>query len=184
MSKAARASQGGVVLVIAALIGALCASWAPSWSALLVVATGLVLALPVLWRAITGELDIFEPLVIFSLAFGAMFVARPAAMLSEQVHFYVLVGVPGDITATFRDMQVLGLAGAAAFGVGYMSSFGPRLAKRTRGPVRADPAALGNWGLLVFLVGASATVLFAQATGGFSALFAGRSSAYYQSLEQ
>ena len=50
-------------------------------SSMLVVALGIVLALPLVARAVQRRFDPFEPIVVFALAYGVMFVARPASML-------------------------------------------------------------------------------------------------------
>jgi hypothetical protein len=50
---------------------------------ILVGGTGIVLALPLVVRIVWRTFDPFEPIVIFSLAYGVMFVARPASMLAH-----------------------------------------------------------------------------------------------------
>ena len=36
----------------------------------------VVVALPLVWRGVRGRLDLFEPVVIFALAWGVMFAVR------------------------------------------------------------------------------------------------------------
>jgi hypothetical protein len=107
--------------------------------AILVVGVGVVLTIPILFRIATGRFDALEPIVVFALAWGVMFVLRPAAILiRDDTVFY---GV--DIEAGLDKAILLGLLGAVAFVVGYELSFGSRLARRLPPPpasVRAGVA--------------------------------------------
>ena len=51
---------------------------------ILLVGSAVVLALPLAVRAAQRRLDPFEPIVLFSVAYGVMFVLRPAVMLAED----------------------------------------------------------------------------------------------------
>jgi hypothetical protein len=82
---------------------------------MLVVALGIVLALPLVARALRRRFDPFEPIVVFALAYGVMFVARPASMLEHgDLSYY---GV--DIRRTLPLTLLLALAGGVAFVLGY-----------------------------------------------------------------
>jgi hypothetical protein len=97
-----------------------------SATAILVVGVAVALALPFVWRARLRRFDPFEPIVVFVLAWGAMFVVRPAAMLiRDDVVFF---GV--DIGSTLDDAMLLALLGASAFVVGHEAVLGKRLSAR------------------------------------------------------
>ena len=86
-----------------------------STASTLVVALGVVLALPLVVRAVRRRFDPFEPIVVFALAYGVMFVARPASMLAHgDLSYY---GV--DIRRTLPLALLLALAGGVAFVCGY-----------------------------------------------------------------
>jgi hypothetical protein len=123
--------------------------------AILVVGIGLVLTIPILFRIATGRFDALEPIVVFALAWGVMFVLRPAAILiRDDTIFY---GV--EIRAGLDRAILLGLLGAVAFILGYEVSWGQRLARRLPsppGPPRASKAFLA-----AFLTAAAGLVLLA-----------------------
>ena len=138
-----------------------------SAEAILIVGVGVVLALPIASRLVGRRFDPFEPIVIFALAWGVMFVVRPAAILiRDDTNFYNV-----DIGDTLDQAVLLGLLGAVAFVVGYESSLGARAASRLRRPPRnfsrarvaAGAAVVAALGVLTFVV------LLIQ-SGGSSAL--------------
>ena len=90
----------------------------------LITGVGLVVLLPLVWRLRRRRFDPFEPVVIFALAWGVMFVVRPAAILIQHnTDFYGVDIAPKLALAIF-----LGLLGAAAFLVGYELPLGRRFA--------------------------------------------------------
>jgi hypothetical protein len=92
----------------------------------LIAATALVLSLPLAWRVAQGRFDPFEPIVLFSLAWGAMFVVRPASMLvDDHAGFW---GV--DVLPTLPRAVLLALVGAVGFVVGYELRAGRSVARR------------------------------------------------------
>jgi hypothetical protein len=99
-------------------------------AAILVVGVGVVLTIPIIVRIASGRFDALEPIVVFAIAWGVMFVLRPAAILiRDDVHFYdVYIGPELDRAV------LLGLLGAVSFVVGYELSFGSRLARRLPPP--------------------------------------------------
>lgn len=142
---------------------------------ILSVGVAIAVVLPVAWRVRQGRFDPFEPIVVFALAWGVMFVVRPLAIaIRDDTIFY---GV--DIEPTLDKAVLLGLVGAVAFVVGYETSIGRRLAARAATPapaVRSDAALVGA--LVVAGVGLIAFVLVLL-PGGFDAVgtfFDGRSS--------
>ena len=140
----------------------------------LIIGVGVVLALPLLWRGLSRRLDPFEPMVIFALAWGVMFVLRPAAILIRSD--YIFYGV--DISSTLGRAILLGLVGAVAFVVGYEFSLGRRAAAWLPAPPQdvapraALQVAFGATGL-----GLAAFGLFLASSGGldaFETFFHGR----------
>ena len=87
---------------------------------ILSVGVAFAVVLPVAWRVRQGRFDPFEPIVVFVLAWGVMFVVRPLAIaIRDDTNFY---GV--DIEPTLDEAVLLGLVGAVAFVVGYETSSG------------------------------------------------------------
>ena len=78
-----------------------------------------VLTVPLVWRALHGRLDPFEPLVIFALAYGAMFVARPLAMFLGDDLSYARSSRTITVDDTLVQVVWIALAGAVAFVVAY-----------------------------------------------------------------
>lgn len=99
---------------------------------LLVAAIALVLLLPLCQRFVARRLDPFEPFVLFALAYGVMFVVRPAVMLGE--HKLVFEGPIRalDVSPHFTAMLVLALVGAVGFSIGYVLPPVRRFASRGR----------------------------------------------------
>ena len=92
---------------------------------LLSIGVGIVLVLPIGWRVRRRRFDPFEPIVIFALAWGVMFVVRPIAIVvRDDTNFY---GV--DIGQTLDKAVLLGLVGAVAFVVGYEIRAGRSVAR-------------------------------------------------------
>lgn len=173
---------GVTAIVLAVAAGAVIGLLSPSNELLLLVATAVTLLAPVAWRAATGRLDIFEPLVPFVLAYGVMFVVRPAYMLATNVQYYEITEIPVAISSKIPTMQLVALAGALAFVVGYEMRLGQRIAQRLPAAPRPPASSLGNFGWLLFVVGAILTALYIRSQGGLGAIFAGRSEAYFQSV--
>jgi hypothetical protein len=84
-------------------------------ASLFVVGLSVVLVLPLVARAVRRKFDPFEPIVVFALAYGVMFVARPAYMLANGELSYFGV----DIRATLPRALLLALSGGVAFVCGY-----------------------------------------------------------------
>jgi hypothetical protein len=156
-----------------------------SSGAVLAVATATVLVAPFAIRRIQGRrTDVFDPLVVFAVAYGVMFVLRPGYMLVTHVAEYTLAGITVDITRTFTEMQILGLLGAVAFVVGYEWVFGITVQRvRTwRTPSEPPVAATASVATAVAVVGGLGVIAFLVSIGGPQVLFAGRSEAYFEVL--
>jgi hypothetical protein len=151
-------------------------------NAILIAAIGVVLLLPLGWRLAFSRLDPFEPIVVFALAWGVMFVVRPTAILirDDTVFFGV------DISGTLGRALLLALLGAVAFVVGYESSLGVRVAGRVRAlQAPHDPALAVAGAVLVSVLGLLALAAFLVSAGGadaFRTFFGGRSEALNELL--
>jgi hypothetical protein len=145
----------------------------------LVTAIALVLSAPVAARIVGRRFDPFEPIVLFALAYGVMFVARPLSMIADDHLAYDGPGGSTDVSATFAKMLGLALLGAIAFVAGYEASLGARLAHRWRGlgdltGQRVVVAALvtGAAGVVSFLV----FLIFFSGLSTPSLMFRGRTA--------
>src|SRR5215212_5921914 len=87
---------------VALLAGPAIAALNPTTDALLIAATGTILLVPVVVRAVQGRFDPFEPMFIFVMAYGVMFVVRPAAMLVNNDMGFMIADRSVDLQATFR----------------------------------------------------------------------------------
>jgi hypothetical protein len=87
--------------------------------AILVVAIAGVLVLPIARRVRRKRFDPFEPIVLFTAAYGVMFVVRPAAMLADGAIFYMGPRTTLDLSATFTETLEIALLGAVSFVGGY-----------------------------------------------------------------
>ena len=157
---------------IIAVAGAVGVSYLdPSTDVVLVVALATVLALPLLAAMFARTFDPFAPLFAFALAYGAMFVVRPAAMISRGDYGYSTVGrTIVDVQAGFRVMLAIALFGAVG------SCWLPRAgghwwATRLPAPPRAySPQAAAITATGFAFVGVTCFVLFLVFAGGWDAL--------------
>jgi oligosaccharide repeat unit polymerase len=154
-------------------------------STVVILSIGVAVAVvwPLALRIWQRRFDPFEPIVVFALAWGVMFVVRPIAIvLRDDTNFY---GV--DIGPTLDKAVLLGLVGAVAFVVGYEAPFGARLTRRVPRLPAADlqPGALA----LAAAVGVIAMIAFVGFllwAGGPSAIGSfldGRSPAFNDILQ-
>ena len=96
-------------------------------------AMGGVLVAPIGLRLLRRRFDPFEPIVLFGIAYGVMFVVRPAAMIASHHLAYDGPRTSTDVSATFTKMLVLALLGGVAFVAAYEAPLGGRLASGWRG---------------------------------------------------
>jgi hypothetical protein len=132
---------------------------------------GLTLLVPLVGRVVRRRFDPFEPLLLFVLAYGVMFVVRPAAMIvrDDVTHRGPLHAT--DVSKTFTEMLVIALLGAVAFVGSYSLPFGARLGRATPAPRDAfDPGRVVAFALLVALVGMLSFAAFLWYLGGLETL--------------
>jgi hypothetical protein len=133
----------------------------------LVAGTAAVLALPLAWRVVHRRFDPFEPLVLFALAWGAMFVARPAAMLVDGERSFWGI----DVTPTLPRALSLALVGAVAFVVGYeLRAAGPRLAPKLPDPRPVDSRIAAVGALVLSVLALVALMIFLPLSRGLDAV--------------
>ena len=146
-----------------------------SSASIFVVGLGVVLALPLVARGVRRQFDPFEPVVIFALAWGVMFIARPAVMLVHgRLSWF---GV--DLRATLPLALFLAFTGGVAFVCGYELGVGRGLARALPRP-REIPTRAGVVGALVMIaLAVTAFLVIVWPAGGyrrFTILFAGAAS--------
>lgn len=96
----------------------------------LIAGVAVVVLLPLVHRIRQRRFDPFEPIVVFALAWGVMFVVRPSAILiRDDTGFYGI-----DIASSLDLAVLLALTGAVGFVVGYELSLGRRVAARLPAP--------------------------------------------------
>jgi hypothetical protein len=145
----------------------------------LVTAIGGILAAPIAARLLQRRFDPFEPIVLFALAYGVMFVVRPAAMIATQHLVYEGPRTSTDVSGTFSKMLVLALVGAVAFVAAYETPMGRHLASGWRGLGELATPRVVAVALLTGAVGVASFVAFLASSSGFSSLsliFRGRTA--------
>jgi hypothetical protein len=142
---------------------------------ILIVGVALVLTLPLVARFRGRRFDPFEPIVLFALAWGAMFVVRPAAILIRDDRIFYGV----DILPTLDLAVFLALVGAVAFLIGYEAPAGRRVAGRLPAPAPGAPSMVLGGAAAIALLGVLALggVLFGSGESeGLAIFLRGRSS--------
>jgi hypothetical protein len=81
--------------------------------------------------------DLFSPQTIFAFAFGAMFLARPVAMLYNDNFSCCSLGAAANVRPGFTTMLVAALLGAIAFQLGYFA--------RRRSATTLEPSRKVDW---------------------------------------
>ncbi len=138
----------------------------------LILAIAATLGGPLVIRAVTGRFDLFEPILVFVIMWGLMFVARPLVM-RETGHTWLRETY--NIEAGITRALVVGLVAAVAFVAAYeyasRKARRPRKAKTTSlapPPPLVVPAMLAFVGLAVMGT-LRATGTFHEVTTGASA---------------
>ena len=166
-----RLSPVAVFLALAGslLLGVVVATTDVGTDAVLVIGIALTIAAPVVRRLSRGRFDVFEPIVLFAVAYGVMFVIRPAADLSANALVYSIANVGVSIEDTYTEMLALALLGAFGFVVGYELPHKRRHVHANSVPPRKT-ATLVSGGVIMTFVGMAAFVGYIGALGGISAL--------------
>jgi hypothetical protein len=155
-----------------------------SATAILIVGVAVVIALPIAWRVSRRRFDPFEPIVFFALAWGVMFVVRPAAILIRDDTIFWGV----DIGAKVGAAVVLGLVGAVAFVTGYELRLADRVARVLPSPPSGHQARFALPAAFVVAgLGVLALALLLLPTGGLDGVVTflnGRSQALGELLQQ
>jgi hypothetical protein len=126
---------------------------------------GVLLLIPVLWRIRGRRFDCFEPIVLFSVAWGVMFVVRPLAMLIRGDWVYFGLNVRGTLGLAI----LLALVGGIGFIVGYEIPLGGRLARAVpRAQSRAHEGPVLVAAILTGLLGILLLIVFLPSSRGFS----------------
>lgn len=151
----------------------------PAWTSLtseelLIVLIAALLCVPVIVRLLQRRFDPFEPTIIFVIAWGVLFVARPIGMLltnSFEVSTY-------QVRQGFAGMLFMAFVGAVGFLLAYALPAGTTIGRRLR--VLPEPGSAGTavgYGLIISLIGVLLFVVFIATSGGLGtlkALIAGR----------
>lgn len=125
-------------------------------SAALIAGIASVLTLPIAWRIARGRFDPFEPIVLFALAYGVMFVARPIAMLVDDQRIFWGVDVRPELSRAL----LLALLGAVAFVAAYELGPARTLVERLPAPRELDTRVAMIGALAVAAVGLVALAVF------------------------
>lgn len=151
----------------------------------LVVAIAVVLGAAIAVRVLRRQFDIFEPITLFVLAYGVMFVARPAAMLIGHHLAYDGPNGSTDVSHTFLKMLVLALLGAVGFVAAYETGVGRRLASRWRGlgdlatkRMMIAAVAIGAAGVASFVT----FLISSSGSSGLSLIFRGRTAEFWREV--
>jgi hypothetical protein len=137
----------------------------------------LVLAAPLIARGAQRRWDIFEPYVLFAIAYGVMFVLRPIYMIATNNYEYLTPLSRTDVRSGFERMLVVALLGAVGFAVGYFSPLSRKLAPQSARGQTTDLRRVARVGAIFAIVGAVslfAVVLHAGGWRGLLLIFRGR----------
>ena len=148
----------------------------------LITACAVVLVLPLAWRARRRRFDPFEPIVLFALAWGAMFVVRPTAMLVRDERWFWGL----DVLPTLPRALLLAGVGATAFVVGYELLPARRVAPRLPTPRPIDESIAVTAALVTCLVALVALAFFlpTNAIEALRVLLGGRSAELGEALSR
>jgi oligosaccharide repeat unit polymerase len=143
----------------------------------LLIADACVLFVPLVVKAASNSLDIFEPLVVMNLSLAGMFLGRPLADIVTGKfieHGY-------DISSSFDEALFVVLIGNLCCQIGYLSPFSRVVADWLPHPSRHFDVNKGAlWAAFIASVGLGLFGVFAISQGGIRFLIvmlAGRSSA-------
>jgi hypothetical protein len=153
--------------------------------ACLLTALGIVLAAPIGRRVLQHRFDPFEPIVLFAVAYGVMFVVRPAAMLATHHLAYDGPRTSTDVSGTFTKMLFLAFLGAVAFAAAYETPLGARLASGWRGLSDLTTPRVVLSAVAIGLIGVGSFIAFLMSSSGLSTLsliFHGRTTEVFRDV--
>jgi len=104
---------------------------------LLLASIAVVVLTPTAVAVAHRRFDLFSPQTIFAFAFGAMFLARPVAMLYNSNFSCCSLGAAANVRPGFTTMLVAALLGAIAFQLGYFY--------RRRSAATVEPSRKIDW---------------------------------------
>ena len=185
-----RISGGQTVLVLAAFgaslaLGVAIAALEFSVEGVLVLATAIVLAVPIVRRVERGTFDLFEPMTAFCVTYGVLFVVRTGYMFINDDDFLLIGTEVAYLGDTFVPMQLVALLGAIGFVVPYELGLGNAIGRRLPAPHNPGANTLALGGLITLVFGVLGTMMYISAIpGGFGALLAGRTQGLGIALTQ
>ncbi len=156
---------------LAVIAGAVSSALEATPSGVLLIAIATVLLGPIVWRVAAKRVDVFEPIYLFAAAWGAMFVVRPAAMLTAHDFDYVRVTRVINVRESFDQMLALALLGAIGYVFGYSMPLGRHIASSIAAPPRSfstDTLVAASFALVGLSLGLFA--LFVYSTVGFGGI--------------
>lgn len=142
----------------------------------LVVCLSILIPAPIVARALKRRFDLFEPIVLVSLGFAILFLARPLAHMASGD-----MGYRGrSIDAGFNSALAIALVGVIGVYLGYVARVGQVVATRVRPlPREWAVATLTAYAAFLSLLGLMLFALFAWQIGGLETIkgiLRGRSS--------
>src|ERR1700719_796452 len=139
-----------LLCLLAGFLGALSAWPLLSPEVLTIAIIAALLCATVVVRILQGQFDWFEPTIIFVIAWGLLFVARPIGMLltnSFEASTY-------QVRQGFEGMLFMALVGGVGFLLAYAAPTGRAVASRLRPPSEPRRAARAVcYGLAIGLIG-------------------------------
>lgn len=165
------------VLIGALLCGAAVAAGGPQLRAVLLIAIGSAILIPLTLKAITGSLDPLEPLVIASAAFAILYLARPVYDALRGDVSYLSYGVDATYDVALASVAIA----VIAFQFGYAAPRLPRSAAHAVRRVigvdhpRNDIVLMGS-AMALTALGAGAALASAVLAGGADLLVQDRSA--------
>jgi oligosaccharide repeat unit polymerase len=164
-----RARLGMLVLPVA--VGCLVAVIGPPGETDLLVVMTVVALGPFVLAGIRGHFDIFEPVYLFAVSYGVLFVLRPIVELSQAGGPTLVSGQ--NPVPQYANALLVALLGGLSFYAGYYVSVGRRLASRLAVPHDdIEGANLAVFTVALTVVGIALFFAFLWEAGGLSALTA------------
>jgi hypothetical protein len=162
-----------VAATVCISIGASVSLFMPGWPMLLVSLISAVTLGGLILRSRSGELDLFDPLVLTSASFFVFFVFRPLADLPNPALSYS----PVDIAITYNMALVAALTAVVAFEIGYGLRIGSRISKALPAPPEPlHDSPLAYAGIALSLVALAALGISIAMAGGITGLLGQRGS--------